>query len=211
MQMSASVLGKEFGLTGQEMNRVFVKYGFLEGEPGNYTPTEKAKEFLVERDNHRGNGGYSWYNRNWTTRTFDDSILNVIDIDDELIEEVRSELTEFRIAKKEARLANEVTVADLVQKAAHDAEAASEDTVEEVVADTTENGNSINQEVATSALKDVEIIKKAGKFGLIAFAASAGIYFLYKLVKKHPDGKKKDNTESPEGPGDESPVESGNE
>lgn len=105
MQVSATVLGRKYGLTGQEMNRLLVKLGYLTGEPGYYDVTEKAAEYAVEKSFHRGCGGYSRYNRYWTTRTFDDSITQVLVITPELINEVRNEAAAARLANIAARKA----------------------------------------------------------------------------------------------------------
>lgn len=85
MQVSARILGQDYGLTAEEMNRVLVKLGFLKGSPGDYSLTEKAMQYAVEKDFHRGTGGYSCYNRYWTTRTFDNSIKEVLDVSAELM------------------------------------------------------------------------------------------------------------------------------
>ena len=76
MGKSATLLGKEFGLTGQEMNQLLKREGFLEGEPGAYSLTLKGEEFAELHDFHRGPGGYSCYNRDWTTTTWDESVLD---------------------------------------------------------------------------------------------------------------------------------------
>jgi hypothetical protein len=39
MQVSARILGQDYGLNAQEMNRVLVKEGFLTGQPGDYSLT----------------------------------------------------------------------------------------------------------------------------------------------------------------------------
>ena len=105
MQVSARILGQDYGLTAEEMNRVLLKQGFLEGTPGNYSVTQKALQYAVEKDFHRGTGGYAFYNRYWTTRTFDDSIKEVLDVSAELINEVRSEIAADRAARCVARAA----------------------------------------------------------------------------------------------------------
>lgn len=53
MGVSARVLGEKFGLTAQEMNRVLVKFGVLEGTPGNYCLTELGKKYATVKDYHR--------------------------------------------------------------------------------------------------------------------------------------------------------------
>lgn len=99
MQVSARILGQDYGLTAAEMNKVLVKLGFLEGTPGNYSLTEKALQYAVEQDFHRGTGGYACYNKYWTTRTFDDSIKKILDISPDLIKDVRNELAAERAAR----------------------------------------------------------------------------------------------------------------
>jgi len=42
MQVSARILGQDYGLTAEEMNRVLVKQGFLQGIPGDYSVTQKV-------------------------------------------------------------------------------------------------------------------------------------------------------------------------
>lgn len=80
---SARILGQDYGLTAVEMNFLLKEEGFLDGEPGAYRLTEKAKRYADEQDHHRGPGGYSWYNRDWETRTWDPAITDELDISDE--------------------------------------------------------------------------------------------------------------------------------
>lgn len=92
MQKSARILGLEYGLTGQEMNRLLAKQGFLEGEPSNYYPTEKAQPFVKESYQHMGPG--------WTLRTFDDSILDELVITNDIKADIRAEISAERAAKQ---------------------------------------------------------------------------------------------------------------
>jgi hypothetical protein len=89
MRKSARILGQEFGLSAQEMNFILREEGFLDGVAGNYTVTEKGKKYAEEQDYHRGTGGYSHYNRYWTTRTWDDGIADELDITQERIRKTR--------------------------------------------------------------------------------------------------------------------------
>ena len=54
MQVSATILGKDYGVNGEEMNRILVKQGFLRGQPGNYSVTEKALKYATEKDKFLG-------------------------------------------------------------------------------------------------------------------------------------------------------------
>lgn len=105
MQQSARVLGQDYGLNAQEMNRVLKKFGFLEGTPGDYAPTEKAMPYVKTEHFHRGTGGYAHYNRYWSTRTFDDSIKDHLNVTPELIDEVRNEIANERSARYVAQAA----------------------------------------------------------------------------------------------------------
>ncbi|MCD7880143.1 MAG: hypothetical protein LUG47_00395 [Clostridiales bacterium] len=117
MQVSARILGQSYGLTAEEMNRVLVKQGYLEGKPGDYSPTGKARPYVVEKDFHRGTGGYDRYNRYWTTRTFDDSIKKELDVSHEVIAEVRSELAAARAERAAERaIAGELANAQFLAK-----------------------------------------------------------------------------------------------
>lgn len=79
MGKSARILGEDLGLNSQEVNQLLKDQGFLEGDPGAYVVTEKGAPFAKETNFHRGPGGYSCYNRDWTQRTWDESIKDVLD------------------------------------------------------------------------------------------------------------------------------------
>lgn len=168
MQVSARILGQEYGLTAEEMNRVLVKQGFLQGTPGDYSVTQKALQYVVEKDFHRGTGGYACYNRYWTTRTFDDSIKEALDVSAELINEVRGEIAADRAARYAAQAAARAQAnADFLSKQA--AEKAAQEAAER------------------SALEAEEFIakmKKAGKISLIVGGVIIVGYGIYKVTPK---------------------------
>lgn len=166
MQISARVLGQDYDLNAEEMNRVLAKLGFLKGTPGNYSVTLKALPYSVEKAHHRGTGGYSCYNRYWTTRTFDDSIKDALDVSAELISEVRNEIATERAARYTAQAAaraqaNKEFLAKLAaEKAAQEA-------------------------AAQTALKTEALMakwKNVGKIGLVASAAVIIGYGIYKTT-----------------------------
>lgn len=103
MSLSARLLGEKFGLNAQEMNRVLVKFGILEGTPGNYSLTELGKKFATVKDFHRGCGGYDFYNRYWSTRSYDESILDVLKVTDEVRKEAITEVAQHRALQKAER------------------------------------------------------------------------------------------------------------
>lgn len=168
MQMSARILGQEYGLTAEEMNRVLAKLGFLKGSPGDYSLTEKAMQYAVEKDFHRGNGGYACYNRYWTTRSFDDSIKQVLDVSRELISEVREEITSDRAARYAAQAAARAQ-AETEFLAKQAAEIAARETAERTAIET--------EELITQW-------KKASKIGLIVGSVLIAGYGVYKVTPK---------------------------
>lgn len=96
MKKSARILGQDYGLTAQEMNYILEKKGFLEGKPSDYSVTEKGRSFAEEQDFHRGTGGYAQYNRYWTTRSWDESLTDELDINNDLKREARSAIAESK-------------------------------------------------------------------------------------------------------------------
>ena len=103
MPVSARILGESYGLNAQEMNLALVKNGILDGEPGAYQLTEKGKRFAHEKDYHRGPGGYSCFNRDWTTVSYDKAIKNELRITPAMKAEIREELAARRAAKRAQR------------------------------------------------------------------------------------------------------------
>jgi hypothetical protein len=108
MGKSSRVLGQEYGLNAQEMNFVLKEEGFLDGEPGNYTVTEKGEKYAEEQYHSRGTGGYSWYNKSWTTRTWDDKITDELDITDDRKKEIRQSIS---IAKQKVNKTEDEVIA----------------------------------------------------------------------------------------------------
>lgn len=72
MGKSARVIGWEFGKSAREMNALLKEHGYLDGQPGAYELTEKGSRYARERYEHRGVGGYAHYNRDWTTRSWNE-------------------------------------------------------------------------------------------------------------------------------------------
>lgn len=102
MGKSARILGEDIGLNSQEMNQLLKDQGFLEGAPGAYVVTQKGAQFAKETDFHRGPGGYSWYNRDWTQRTWDESIKDVLDTSPASCQTARDAVAETRRLKWDA-------------------------------------------------------------------------------------------------------------
>lgn len=168
MQVSARILGQDYGLSAEEMNRVLVKQGFLQGNPGDYSVTEKAQQYAVEKDFHRGTGGYACYNRYWTTRTFDTSIKEVLDVSSDLIDEVRSEIAADRAARYAAQAAARVQAnTDFLAKQAAE--------------------KAVQEAADFTALEAEELLakwKKVGKIGLVASGVILVGYGIYKAAPK---------------------------
>lgn len=77
MNYSARLLGQRFGLNAQEMNMALKQLGYLDGQPGNYIPTEKGKMFYSETYHDNGYGGYA--KRFWNTLSYDESIIGQLE------------------------------------------------------------------------------------------------------------------------------------
>lgn len=81
MGKSARVLGWEFAKTAREMNELFKQHGYLEGEPGAYGLTEKGKQYAEEKYHTNGVGGYSHYQVNYETRTWNNETAAALQTD----------------------------------------------------------------------------------------------------------------------------------
>ncbi len=115
---SARLLGQPYGLTAVEMNVLLKQEGYLGGDPGAYRVTPKGEPFAHEKDEHRGTGGYSWYNPQWETRSWDPRILDEINITPERRREVQESASEQRRQRAEARAAEEAALDAPADKAA---------------------------------------------------------------------------------------------
>lgn len=166
MGVSATKLGEKYGLNGQEMNAVLKKLGYLAGNPGEYFPTEKGMPFMEEFSHHRGPGGYSRYNANWTTLKINPAIRKELNVTPELKETIRAELKAARMARQQVH-----KIAQAEAEAAFKAKIAAEQQAKKAAA-----------AAAEKAAKNAEILKKAGKFGLIALCLVGVGYGVYKLV-----------------------------
>jgi len=124
VRKSARLLGQDIGLSAKEMNCLLQNEGYLEGVPGNYSVTEKGTAYAEEEDHHRGTGGYSWYNRYWTTRTWDESILNELDITEDKKRQIRQKIT---LSKSKTKDEKEGILSDVTKESfphsTYDAEA----------------------------------------------------------------------------------------
>lgn len=106
MQKSARILGQELGLTAPEMNVLLKSEGFLEGQPGRYSVTAKGEPFAHEQDFHSGPGGYPWYNRDWSTRSWDESILKTLNVTDQKKRDAQDAAASMRRAARAQRSAD---------------------------------------------------------------------------------------------------------
>lgn len=99
-KVSATKLGALFGLSGQETNVLLKEEGFIEGEPGNYSPTDKGKEYSDELSDDNGYGGYCA--RGWSWLVWPESILDSVDTSPERLAEIREKTAEERRERKAA-------------------------------------------------------------------------------------------------------------
>jgi hypothetical protein len=108
MRKSARILGYDFGLNAQEMNVLLKQEGFLDGEPGAYSVTERGEPYADEQFNYRGTGGSIQYNPTWTTTTWDDSITSELDVTDDKKQQIRQQVADARRAAREPAVEEEI-------------------------------------------------------------------------------------------------------
>lgn len=104
---SATVLGRSFGLSGMEMNLLLRAQGMLEGEPGSYGVTDAGARFAHEKFVQRGTGGYSHYNPSWDERSWDFSILEQLDLDDDELQKAKDAASAVRLARGAVRASDD--------------------------------------------------------------------------------------------------------
>ena len=74
MRKSARYLGKDIGLSAQEMNVLLKEEGYLEGEPNDYKVTEKGRPYVKQRHWDAGNS----LNAGYVVTSWDEEILDEI-------------------------------------------------------------------------------------------------------------------------------------
>ncbi len=89
MRKSARIIGKPLNLSGQETNILLEQQGFLTGVPGDYTPTEKGAAYVFEGYNHAG------------MRSWDDSIIDRLDLTPDAVKAARVEAARQRAARSD--------------------------------------------------------------------------------------------------------------
>lgn len=94
MSLSARRIGRILGLTAEEVNYLLKREGFLEGEPSNYSPTNKGKAYCTLKVDGNGYGGYAA--RSWEWAEWDESILDHLSITDEEKIKIRTAVAEQR-------------------------------------------------------------------------------------------------------------------
>lgn len=171
MGKSARILGQAYNMTSQEMNYILKKQGFLDGEPGNYFPSESGKQYATQKDFHRGTGGSAQYNRYWTTTTWDDSITDVLHITPALQDEARKAVADRRQMQAEAR--------KMVSETAKQEIITVQNTFQKAIS---------NRDNSEKSSNGVNVRTVAG----VALAITAGVYGIYKAaphVKRWWDNK----------------------
>ena len=101
MSLSARRIGQLIGLTAEQVNYLLKREGFLEGEPDNYSPTEKGKAYSILKSKDNGYGGYAA--RGWEWLEWDESILPLLPITDEQKNEIRVAVAEQRRTRRKKR------------------------------------------------------------------------------------------------------------
>lgn len=84
MGLSARMIGERVKLGPQEVNFLLSRAGLLDGEPGAWRITKTGAHYATETLHERGTGGYSFMNPSWSITTWDESVLDVLDVSDEV-------------------------------------------------------------------------------------------------------------------------------
>jgi hypothetical protein len=102
---SATTLGRGLGLSAQEMNFALAEAGLLVKRYGVWALTELGERYAEETSHHRGPGGYSWYNRDWETRRWEGSVIDLIgEVTPERRRQLSTAVAAARRAAREASL-----------------------------------------------------------------------------------------------------------
>lgn len=162
MSLSSKKLGEKIGLNAQEMNVLLKEEGFQDGEPGDYSVTDKGAQYVTPKGNDNGYGGYA--HRGWNWNEWDESIIDELDTSEARIQEIRDLASEQR---KERRLQRKIE-SEKYWKSLQDT-------------DSEEQNTENNRTLITIIL-----------LGLSALFTYCGlkIYKLYKNRKKKKDNKK---------------------
>lgn len=102
IKKSATKLGRDLGLNGQEMNALLHDQGFLKGLPGEYSTTEKSEAFAHSTHEHRGSDGPGMsYRADWHEDRYDELILEQLDHSDSALDRARAKLPLLKQEKAE--------------------------------------------------------------------------------------------------------------
>lgn len=100
MGLTATEIGRRINASPEVVNLLLLENGLTYGEPGDYGITDKGAAFgtTVERDN--GYGG--WAHRDWGWNSWDESVIDQLEVTPEKIAEVSAALKAAKAAKRAA-------------------------------------------------------------------------------------------------------------
>ena len=99
MGLSARRLGEKIGLTAEQTNTLLKESGFQKGNPGEYSVTDKGREYLADEKSWcNGYGG--WATRGYDYNEWDESIINELDTSSENLERIRDLTSKRRRERK---------------------------------------------------------------------------------------------------------------
>ena len=75
---NATEIGKILGMKAKDVNQLLKGRGFLEGIPGDYTLTDKGRQYANEKVCLRGNAGSARYGKIWSAIRWTDEILAIL-------------------------------------------------------------------------------------------------------------------------------------
>ena len=175
MYLTTTRLGLEYGLNAQEMNVLLKEEGFLDGEPGNYVPTEKGRKYVFVTGDDNGYGGYA--HRAWDWLEWDESIKDVLHITDQRIREIREKTNEQRRRRRAEKDARSKEYWEKVNNRTH----------QSVSPQNTDNTNEANADRRNIESTDST---NGSQLGWVIGSTLIGIAFgLYKLYKHFSNNK----------------------
>ena len=101
MSMSAKRLGEQYDISSQVVNMVLKDEGYLSGEPGNYSLTDKGESVLV-REEGRDNGWGGSAFKGWNWFEWPEDLLERINITPEKIDRAKEALRKHKQERKAA-------------------------------------------------------------------------------------------------------------
>ncbi|SEL19074.1 hypothetical protein SAMN02910353_02075 [Ruminococcus sp. YRD2003] len=153
--VSSRIMGQLFGASPQTVNYILKKYlGVLDGEEGNYTPSEEGREHANFSYGNNGSAFISWDN------DVQESFKELVENNPEIISQAKEELREYRRQKKQEEEEN--------------------DPYKYLLEGNNDENNSEDDDYEIEISSSTDVVK----YGLIAVAVGCSVWYIGKCIKK---------------------------